>query len=182
MEEYNLTRVNPHLPHLPLFLVVFESKLRFPNHLKPQSTCTRGILVLNTGFENCFAHLCLFYIPAFAELRRNGMEFTHLHQNLEVVWANISLSHDTWAIAGSFLSVVTLTRPAAVFSSSWRVLTTSELENTTFSEEVTQKSSHKVISFFSKIIDDSSVWSSPWEQNKHPQCNRRSKPILAVLK
>lgn len=89
------------------------------------------------------------------------MKFIHLHQKLEVVWANISLSHGTEAIAGSFLSVVSLTRPAAVFSSSWRILTTSELENTTFSGEVTQKSSQKVASFFSKIIDDSSVWSIP---------------------
>lgn len=110
MEEYNLNRVKPHLPHLPVsfllpvFLVVSESKLQFPNHLKPQSTCTRGILVLNTGFETCFAHLCLgaFYIPVLAEFRRKIMKLNHLHQKLEVAWINISLSHDTEALRWEF--------------------------------------------------------------------------------
>lgn len=76
---------------LPVFLVAFENKLRFPNYLNPQTTCIRGILVFNTDSENLL-HSSLsqcFYILEFAELRRNRLKFIHLHQKLEVVWTNI---------------------------------------------------------------------------------------------
>lgn len=71
---------------LPVFLVAFENKLRFPNYLKTQTTCIRGILVLNTDSENLLQS-SLSQLFIFWNLQNLGerLKFIHLHQKLEVV-------------------------------------------------------------------------------------------------